>query len=911
MGCCASLPTGESHQASPLPSSAAPSARTVRVQQSNGNANDPSGANTQRSQQQQAPHGNGVHTSKDAQVYALSPKDRNVGKGELKGAARYEISSGVLGKGHFAVVKKARDRLTGSWYAIKIIDKKEMVKSSAMVVKQEIEILKAVGAHPNIVSLVDHYEDSRSHHLVMELCEGGDLFSQIVEHGKYSEKDAVRCCRQLATALKHIHDCGITHRDLKPENILLLDKSPESPLKLADFGLSKLIKGHLHPMRTVCGTWAYCVAADTHVLTWDRRHRCIRRIAACQVNGDTLLLDEHFKPIKVVAIHTTPQRSRAKLWSVVDAGKSSAPLSERTLFRCTADHKLSLLEVIPAHPTAPSWHPSITAPQTSDHPTSYHTRSSRSYHHSSTPSAHRQKEARRVEIRAEEFFALPPHERRRFHAYVACHEHDSTTDDNTHDESPPHSRYSSSVHSTPFLPLPSHVRHSFTIDLIPPAADAALEPYVGIEVDSETHRFLLAGPTTSTSQDDGHCESHLLPSRTRPNSNTPSSPRGSSPYYGLVTSNCAPEVIQRRLYDQTVDNWTLGVLMYILLSGYHPFDCFGDLPEPELLQKIMACAYDFDDPVWVDISDQAKSLIRGLLVLDASKRLSLDAYLSSAWIREETVVKDAPNPLVVERLSKFSVGRTKFRALVVAKMASNKFKASLSKSRQRKRAGSPPPALLPNGEPDYLGLSSQRSPIGVSSRFFEGLESVREREHGTGVDREEKEQGQTNKKEERELTPRNRFLDAVKADLQQATRSRSASHSHTLEGHGDTLDPSSSISARGAGSAGRSRAGTSPVLGPANVVPAACVSKLGLARERSGAPSANIDALSVNGIDQLALTGRDETSTHGAFMRANSRSAQHTMQDGSVGMEERERDRSSDKRGSGQTSIVASQQREQ
>lgn len=75
----------------------------------------------------------------------------------------------MLGKGHFAVVKKCRDTLTGQTYAVKIIDKKEMVKSTAGVVKQEIEILRAVGAHPNIVQLIDHFEDSTKHYLVMEV----------------------------------------------------------------------------------------------------------------------------------------------------------------------------------------------------------------------------------------------------------------------------------------------------------------------------------------------------------------------------------------------------------------------------------------------------------------------------------------------------------------------------------------------------------------------------------------------------------------------------------------------------------------------------------------------------------------------------------------------------------------------
>lgn len=48
----------------------------------------------------------------------------------------------------------------------------------------------------------------------------------------------------------------------------------------------------------------------------------------------------------------------------------------------------------------------------------------------------------------------------------------------------------------------------------------------------------------------------------------------------------APEVLSHKPYTQKVDNWTLGVLMFILLSGYHPFDEYGDMPEP-LLIKVM------------------------------------------------------------------------------------------------------------------------------------------------------------------------------------------------------------------------------------------------------------------------------------------------------------------------------------
>lgn len=174
-----------------------------------------------------------------------------------------------LGRGHFACVKVATDRRTGKQVAIKIIQKKEMNKNAESV-KMEVRVLMEVGSHPYIVNLIDTFEDSSRYYLVMEFATGGDLFSRIVEEGTFSEAICIRFCRQLAQAIQYIHSKGISHRDLKPENILL-NPTPSTDgkarnlkdlanwdLKVADFGLSKILPEPTSQMRTVCGTWAYC-----------------------------------------------------------------------------------------------------------------------------------------------------------------------------------------------------------------------------------------------------------------------------------------------------------------------------------------------------------------------------------------------------------------------------------------------------------------------------------------------------------------------------------------------------------------------------------------------------------------------------------------------------------------------------
>ena len=92
--------------------------------------------------------------------------------------------------------------------------------------------------HPHIIKLYETFEDRKNIYLVMELCEGGDLFDKIVDAGYFEEDTARAIFLQVAKAIHYCHIHNICHRDLKPENFLLLNKSKEAPLKVIDFGLS-------------------------------------------------------------------------------------------------------------------------------------------------------------------------------------------------------------------------------------------------------------------------------------------------------------------------------------------------------------------------------------------------------------------------------------------------------------------------------------------------------------------------------------------------------------------------------------------------------------------------------------------------------------------------------------------------
>eukprot|EP00262_Sarcandra_glabra_P012598 TRINITY_DN327_c0_g1_i2.p1 TRINITY_DN327_c0_g1~~TRINITY_DN327_c0_g1_i2.p1 ORF type:complete len:422 (-),score=66.49 TRINITY_DN327_c0_g1_i2:370-1635(-) len=155
---------------------------------------------------------------------------------------RYDLDR-ELGRGEFGVTYLCTDRSSGEVFACKSISKKKL-KTAIDVddVRREVEIMRHLPPHPNIVSLKDTYEDENAVHLVMELCEGGELFDRIVARGHYTERAAAFVMRTIVEVVQMCHKHGVMHRDLKPENFLFSNKKESSPLKAIDFGLSIFFK---------------------------------------------------------------------------------------------------------------------------------------------------------------------------------------------------------------------------------------------------------------------------------------------------------------------------------------------------------------------------------------------------------------------------------------------------------------------------------------------------------------------------------------------------------------------------------------------------------------------------------------------------------------------------------------------
>jgi calcium-dependent protein kinase len=148
-----------------------------------------------------------------------------------------------VGRGEFGITYMCTHKATQAVYACKSISKSKLrTPVDVEDVRREVAIMQHMPSHPHIVTLRAAYEDENAVHLVMELCEGGELFDRIIERVHYTERAAAGVTRTIVEVVQACHKEGVMHRDLKPENFLFANKKENSPLKAIDFGLSVFFK---------------------------------------------------------------------------------------------------------------------------------------------------------------------------------------------------------------------------------------------------------------------------------------------------------------------------------------------------------------------------------------------------------------------------------------------------------------------------------------------------------------------------------------------------------------------------------------------------------------------------------------------------------------------------------------------
>ena len=214
-------------------------------------------------------------TSSSSSSSCLRRRRRRRHHGGRRLEDEYVLLPNVLGKGANGTVRECVHAKTRIAYACKSICKnrisnanggKRKDDNNVVVddVRREIEILECLD-HPNLIRLVDWYENNEYVHVITERYGGGELFDGILanttEYGCYHEDVAKSIIHSLLHAISYLHDNDIVHRDIKPENVLLASSDDDGDVgnnvRLIDLGLSRKHGTDEPHMRRSVGTAYY------------------------------------------------------------------------------------------------------------------------------------------------------------------------------------------------------------------------------------------------------------------------------------------------------------------------------------------------------------------------------------------------------------------------------------------------------------------------------------------------------------------------------------------------------------------------------------------------------------------------------------------------------------------------------
>ncbi|KAH9825704.1 Serine/threonine-protein kinase PKH1 [Teratosphaeria destructans] len=145
----------------------------------------------------------------------------------------------TLGEGSYSTVLAATDRQNLKEYAIKVLDKRHIIKEKKVkYVNIERDTLNRLTEHPGIVRLYYTFQDERSLYFVLDLASEGELLGVLKKLGSFD----IECTRfygaEILDSIAYMHSRGVIHRDLKPENVLL---DRDMHVKITDFGTAKIL----------------------------------------------------------------------------------------------------------------------------------------------------------------------------------------------------------------------------------------------------------------------------------------------------------------------------------------------------------------------------------------------------------------------------------------------------------------------------------------------------------------------------------------------------------------------------------------------------------------------------------------------------------------------------------------------
>ena len=168
----------------------------------------------------------------------IDANGRPVLKHVKKGVKDFQFGR-TLGEGSYSTVIAATDRQTGKEFAIKVLDKRHIIKEKKVkYVNIEKDTLNRLTDHPGVVRLYYTFQDEQSLYFVLDLASSGELLGVLKRMTTFDEECSRFYGAEILDTIDYMHARGVIHRDLKPENVLLDD---QMHVKITDFGTAKIL----------------------------------------------------------------------------------------------------------------------------------------------------------------------------------------------------------------------------------------------------------------------------------------------------------------------------------------------------------------------------------------------------------------------------------------------------------------------------------------------------------------------------------------------------------------------------------------------------------------------------------------------------------------------------------------------
>uniref|UniRef100_A0AAQ4PBF6 Ribosomal protein S6 kinase n=1 Tax=Gasterosteus aculeatus aculeatus TaxID=481459 RepID=A0AAQ4PBF6_GASAC len=599
------------------------------------------------------------------------------GHTERVGMENFELLK-VLGTGAYGkvfLVRKNTGHDVGQLYAMKVLKKAAIVQKAKTTehTRTERQVLEHIRQSPFLVTLHYAFQTQSKLHLILDYVSGGEMFTHLYQRDHFPE-DAVRIyIGEIILALEHLHKLGIVYRDIKLENILL---DSEGHVVLTDFGLSKeFLEEEKERTYSFCGTIEYMApeiirgksghgksvdwwslgilmfelltGASPFTLEGERNSQSevSKRILRCDPPFPSMIeptAQDLLRKLLVKDPHrrlgSGPRGSEDIKAHAFFKGLNWADLAQRKVqspFRPELKSELDVGNFAEEFTGMdPVYSPASTPPSTD--------RLFQGYSFVA-PSILFNKNAVMGDF-------VKSHNDRPASASVQRSA--------ILEESQFFQHYELCLHGPPLgegsFSVCRKCRHKqtgneFAVKIVSRRMEANTQREVAALRQCETHPNIVKLHEVYTDQNvlfADEAEDSML--KVIDFGFARLCPAGSAPLQTpcFTLQYAAPELFESAGYDKACDLWSLGVILYTMLSGQVPFQSeqrgMTSSYAADIMQKIKEGDFSLDGEAWKGVSENAKELVKGLLTVDPETRLKLSDLKENSWLQGAASMSTTP-----------------------------------------------------------------------------------------------------------------------------------------------------------------------------------------------------------------------------------------------------------------------------